>query len=231
MLHTPWFCFAVLKPLVEMTTIHYKPFENSPHKCHPLSAVSTPRTQGIFKKPNLQLSEILLNSYLFAAGSFCAIPLLCIGAEINHRPCTPHQYDFSLWVQREDSQNSIDNRINKRGKIWKNQWRHPGHDPCRHITWKLGPAGEVCGCRPGSPLRDLEDCLTCIFIIIKEDNYHTHSCKVHTDMSGACRCDVSACLCARSGPRTAPACWVVCAWVFRTLDSGSGLCRPAQCVT
>lgn len=76
---------AVLRPLVEMTTIHYKPFENSHHKCHPLSAVSTPRTQGIFKKPNLQLSEILLNSYLFAAGSFCAIPLLCIGAEINHR--------------------------------------------------------------------------------------------------------------------------------------------------
>lgn len=53
-----------------MTTIHYKPFENSPHKCHPLSAVSTPRTQGIFKKPNLRLSEILLNSYLFAAGCF-----------------------------------------------------------------------------------------------------------------------------------------------------------------
>lgn len=100
MLLTPWFCFAVLKPLVEMTTIHYKPFENSRHKCHPLSAVSTPRTQGIFKKPNLQLSEILLNSYLFAAGSFCAIPLLCIGAEINHRPCTPHQYDFRLWVRR-----------------------------------------------------------------------------------------------------------------------------------
>lgn len=99
MLLTPcFFCFAVLKPLVEMTTIHYKPFENSPHKCHPLSAVSTPRTQGIFKKPNLQLSEILLNSYLFAAGSFCAIPLLCIGAEINHRPCTPHQYDFRLCV-------------------------------------------------------------------------------------------------------------------------------------
>lgn len=101
MLLTPWFCFAVLKPLVEMTTIHYKPFENSPHKCHPLSAVSTPRTQGIFKKPNLQLSEILLNSYLFAAGSFCAIPLLCIGAEINHRPCTPHQYAFRLRARRE----------------------------------------------------------------------------------------------------------------------------------
>lgn len=101
MLLTPWFCFAVLKPLVEMTTIHYKPFENSPHKCHPLSAVSTPRTQGIFKKPNLQLSEILLNSYLFAAGSFCAIPLLCIGAEINHRPCTPHQYDFRPWARKE----------------------------------------------------------------------------------------------------------------------------------
>ena len=101
MLLTPCFCSAVLKPLVEMTTIHYKPFENSPHKCHPLSAVSTPRTQGIFKKPNLQLSEILLNSYLFAAGSFCAIPLLCIGAEINHRPCTAHQYDFRLWAWRE----------------------------------------------------------------------------------------------------------------------------------
>lgn len=117
------FCFAVLKPLVEMTTIHYKPFENSLHKCHPLSAVSTPRTQGIFKKPNLQLSEILLNSYLFAAGSFCAIPLLCIGAEINHRPCTPHQYDFRLWVrrerEREDPHNNggIDSRINKREKI------------------------------------------------------------------------------------------------------------------
>ena len=119
MLLTPWFCFAVLKPLVEMTTIHYKPFENSPHKCHPLSAVSTPRTQGIFKKPNLQLSEILLNSYLFAAGSFCAIPLLCIGAEINHRPCTPHQYDFqTVGAGREGSHNnSIDNRINKRREI------------------------------------------------------------------------------------------------------------------
>lgn len=79
-----------------MTTIHYKPFENSLHKCHSLSAVSTLRMQGIFKKPNLRHSEILLNSYLFAAGSFCAIPLLCIGAEINHQLCTPHQYDFRL---------------------------------------------------------------------------------------------------------------------------------------
>lgn len=109
------FYFAVLKPLVEMTTIHYKPFENSPHKCHPLSAVSTPRTQGIFKKPNLQLSEILLNSYLFAAGSFCAIPLLCIGAEINHQPCTAHQDAISIRGCAEDSHNTIDNQINKRG--------------------------------------------------------------------------------------------------------------------
>lgn len=116
MLLTPRF----LRPLVEMTTIHYKPFENSHHKCHPLSAVSTPRTQGIFKKPNLQLSEILLNSYLFAAGSFCAIPLLCIGAEINHRAVRAAISMISDCGCREReerihncSNNSIDNQINK----------------------------------------------------------------------------------------------------------------------
>lgn len=77
-----------------MTTIHYTPFECIRHKCHPLSAVSTPRTRAIFKTPNLQLSEILLNAYLRAAGSFCSIPLLCTGAEINHPSLATHQCDF-----------------------------------------------------------------------------------------------------------------------------------------
>lgn len=36
------------------------------------------------QKTNLRLSEILLNSYLFAPDFFFAIPLLCIGTEINH---------------------------------------------------------------------------------------------------------------------------------------------------
>lgn len=96
-----------LEPLVATTTIHYQPVENSCHKCRPLSAAATPSTQGIFRKPNLRLSQILLNSYLFAAG-FCfffflflffvvaAIPLLCIGSEINHWPWTTHQDDFRL---------------------------------------------------------------------------------------------------------------------------------------
>ena len=33
---------------------------------------------GNIQKANLQLSEILLNSYLRAAGSFCAIPLYAL---------------------------------------------------------------------------------------------------------------------------------------------------------
>lgn len=89
-LFTTVFCFfAVLRPLVEMTTIHYKPFENSRHKCHPLSAVSTPHTQGIFRKTQPSafrnsIKFLSLCSRLF----FSAIPLLCIGAEINHWACS-----------------------------------------------------------------------------------------------------------------------------------------------
>lgn len=115
------FLFAVLKPLVEMTTIHYKPFENSPHKCHPLSAVSTPCTQGIFKKPNLRLSEILLNSYLFAAGSFLCNPIV-MHWSWNQSPAV-HATSVRFQTVAEHN-NSIDSWINQRGKILRRKIHH-----------------------------------------------------------------------------------------------------------
>lgn len=104
-----------------MTTIHYKPFENSPHKCHPLSAVSTPRTQGIFKKPNLRLSEILLNSYLFAAGSFLCNPIV-MHWSWNQSPAV-HATSVRFQTVAEHN-NSIDSRINQRGKIFRRKIHH-----------------------------------------------------------------------------------------------------------
>lgn len=60
----------------------------------PLFICCLQAARGDFQKANLRLSEIVLNSYLFAAGLFFAISLLCIGAEINHVTSAPHQYDL-----------------------------------------------------------------------------------------------------------------------------------------
>jgi hypothetical protein len=69
---------------------------------------------GNIQKANLQLSEILLNSYLRAAGSFCAIPLLCIGAEINHRHARRISMISLVVAKRYSHNNGIDKRVNKR---------------------------------------------------------------------------------------------------------------------
>lgn len=119
-----------------MTTIHYKPFENSPHKCHPLSAVSTPRTQGIFKKPNLRLSEILLNSYLFAAGSFLCNPIV-MHWSWNQSPAV-HATSVRFQTVAEHN-NSIDSWINQRGKTLRRKIHHaPWSSRGTRESWASG---------------------------------------------------------------------------------------------
>ncbi len=104
MLHTPLLCFVVFVTISENDNHSLQAiWEYSPQM--PLFICCLHAAHGgNFQKANLRLSEILLSSYLFAAGSFFAAPLLCIGAEINHEVSTLHQYDLSYLTSRDTIQ-------------------------------------------------------------------------------------------------------------------------------